>query len=33
MGLLGDIRREVALIRALLEENGGEEEEAPEADT
>jgi hypothetical protein len=33
MALLGDIRGDVALIRALLEENNGEEEEAPEADT
>jgi hypothetical protein len=32
MGMLGDIRDEVRLIRALLEDNGGEEEEGSEAD-
>ena len=32
MGLLGDIHSEVRKIRGLLEDDDGEEEEAPEND-
>lgn len=33
MGLLGDIQLDVAVIRRLLEDEDGEEKEAPENDT
>jgi hypothetical protein len=33
MKLLGDIQNDVRAIRVLLEEEDGEEEEAPEDDT
>jgi len=33
MRLLGDIQHDVARIRRLLEDEGGEEEEVPEDDT
>jgi len=33
MRLLGDIQHDVAPIRWLLEDEGGEEEEVPEDDT
>jgi hypothetical protein len=33
MGLLGDIQSDVARIRELLEDDDGEEPEAPEDDT
>jgi hypothetical protein len=32
MALLGDIKNDVREIRTLLEDDNGEEEEAPEAD-
>jgi hypothetical protein len=32
MALLGDIKGDVRVIRSLLEEDDGEEEEDPEAD-
>ena len=33
MGLIGDIQLDVAVIRRLLEDEDGQEEEAPEDDT
>lgn len=33
MAILGDIREDVSVIRELLEDDDGEEEETPEEDT